>query len=211
MFKLFCKRFFAGLVVCAICLLSIGALGISSSVAEPSLAVDNSAITSCWTGFCGHKGETNTWPSYSVSSKPTCYQSLGLYVEKGGTVSASWSGSSTGGVTAGLTAGSDNAKASIGVSGSFSKSWSLSVSQPNKTNVRQYAHIGAQYEMRGNTVTKVKRTYDPKWDLFGFNNVCKFTTTKTATKGNVVIANGISLLSSVKNDTAVGINWKKIK
>jgi hypothetical protein len=202
MLNTFKKRCFAGLLAGALCLTTIVTVDATSnnSANDKVIAVNNSAVTSCWTGTCGHTSESYSYPSYSVSGGGTLYRSLGYYCDPKNNVTVSDYFEYTSTISAGLEFGSDNAKASLGVSGSLTTGYSISTNLTNNTSSRQYVHAGATYANRSNTITKKTRTYYPYYDLLGINNYCTFTYSSCYPSGKIKTSMGYSLLSSVRND-----------
>lgn len=110
----------------------------------------NSAVTSCWMGKCKHKGLEYIKPSsgYTVHSSSRLYRSLGYYCDVGQQVTVCEGYSYTQTISTGLEVGPDEAKASIGISGSFTKNYSVSTALTNRKKKRQYVHAGITVQMK---------------------------------------------------------------
>lgn len=202
MLKSFVKRTLTGLIAGAICLSSVLVVNAtdSSSAAKKALPVENSAVTSCWLGTCGHTSVSYSYPSYSVTGSGTEYTYLGWYIEPGNSMEIAESYSYTSTISAGLEFGTEPAKASLGVSGSLTTTYEFRNIINNTQSYRQYLHGGVQYANRSNTLTKKTRTYDPAWDILGVNNYCQFSYETAYPRGKIKVAMGYSLLPSIRND-----------
>ena len=191
------KSTLCGCLLIAVAFFCVMALGNTHADAVPNCAVESMAVTKCWMATCGHKTNTYTWPGYSVSSRGTDYHYTGVYADPGVQTTVTYSYSYTNTISAGLEFGNDYAKASLGMSGSMSKTWSISQTVTNNTSTRKYVHMGIEYANRNNKITNKHRTYDPGWDLFGWNNYCKFEYRYCYPKGRTATGCGLSLRSGI--------------
>lgn len=202
MLKRTMKRYFAFLMMASLSLSSILALNMKNKAIETDTEFDyhNTAITSCWTGFCGHKSTTYSYPGYTTVSTGTLYRSMGIYLEPNASQTVGVEASYTGTVSAGLEVGNDVVKGSLGVSSSLTLGINTSTTITNTASYRRYVHAGVAYSNRRNTITKGSRTYNPAWDALGINNYCTYQYTSTTSSGKVPTSIGISLLSSNRYD-----------
>ena len=187
----------AGGVLCCAAVLSINASAASS---KAELRTDNTAVTDCWfLNRCGHKSDYYNWPGYTTNGSGWTYRYLGYYVDPNNSVTFSEAVTYSGSVNAGLQFGSDKAKASLGVSGSLSKTTTISATVNNKGNSRQYIHAGIQYADRSNRIEHKYRTYNPNWDATGWNNYCQYGYEYAYPSGRVETSRGYSLFTTQRN------------
>ena len=204
MLKSFFKKCMVGFIVCGALVLSISVLNAASNIDnEPNrvvLPIENSAITSCWTGFCGHKNDYYSYPGYTVSGGGTDYSFLQKYVDPGNSATITGSKSYSSTINLGLSFGNDACKGSLGISGSLSVTYTYSDTLNNSQSYRQYVHAGVMYQNRGNMITQRHRTYFPFYDFFGWNNYCAYTAWTGPSQAKVQICCGRTLLPYMRYD-----------
>ena len=165
------------------------------AVAE-SVCLDNVGVTKCWLGTCGHKSKTYSYPSYTKGSTSTSYYYTGFYLDPGVTQTVTFSKTVSQSISIGAGVDGEVAKASLGFTGSTSKTLSVSQSIKNNTSKRKYAHLGVEFQNRSNTVTIKERTYNPAWHVTAINENCKFKTSTSKQSCKVATGCGLSLRAS---------------
>lgn len=187
------------MIICSVSILSLDVMA-NESGATPHIAAENTAVTTCWMGTCGHKSTTYSYSNLKTTGSGTEYKHLGRHVEGGDSIQISESYSYTSEISAGLEFGTDKAKASLGVSGSLTSEYGYATTLNNNTSSRQYVHASVQYADKSSTITKNTRTYNPAYDLVGINNYCQFSYSSCYPKGRIMVSMGYKLLSNIRND-----------